>query len=89
MPPPCLVSWDAVASPIAPPTVRLCERTETILLFPSVTAPVPRFKSLLPMKVKPVLLPPVQLIALLPASVSGAPVVLSMNVVGSNCEPEL
>ena len=60
---------------MTPPTVRLLAFTVTVRLAPKVTAPVPRFKLCVPVKVKL----PFQTWALLVESVIAPPVVLSMT----------
>ena len=60
---------------MTPPTVRLPEETVTVRLAESVTAPVPRFRSLVPTKV----MSPFQLCALLVESVRAVPLVLSIE----------
>ena len=59
-----------------PPTVRLPASTVTCVPAPSATAPVPRFRSFVPAKVKS----PFQFCALLPASVRAPPLLLSSVV---------
>src|SRR6202022_2213806 len=59
---------------MTPPTVRLLPLTVTVRLPPRVTAPVPRFRLWVPVKVKL----PFQTCALLLESVIALPVVLSM-----------
>ena len=57
---------------IGPPTVRLLDATVTVRLLPIVTAPAPRFRSLVPANVKSLF----QFSALLVESVIAAPLVL-------------
>ena len=60
------------APAMAPPTVRLPQATVTVRLPPRVTAPLPRFNPLGPLKTKS----PFQFCTLLAASVMGPPLVL-------------
>ena len=73
VPAPALVRPN-VLPPIAPPTVRLPPFTVTVRLALIVTAPVPRFRSLVPVKVKL----PFQCCALLLLRVMAPPLVLSI-----------
>src|SRR5271170_2111314 len=76
VPAPALVKLNVEApSVIVPPTVRLPALTVIMRFAPSVTVPVPRFRSLVPTNVKS----PFQLCVLLFERVIAAPLVLSID----------